>query len=622
MKHFFFFFFFFLTTMVLSDDSFDLEEDLLLSLNEVSEIATKSKLNIDDSPSFVTVLHGDKLLKLGIDDIFGALGLVPGVQLKKEATGVPVVVFRGLSQKGEVKLMMDGVVINNTYRGSIYHFLDFPIELVERIEVIRGAGSILYGSGAVSGVVNIITKMASDESSSIVFATTKGSNYFDAGAMLLTNIGGVNLAMDTYYQNHDDSIDTLDRHLYDYSFGIRVESKNFTFLSRIKKSDMGNVYGVLAVEDTEKNRYNNINETFFAQLSYSSALAKDGHIEALVGYMRYGQKVDSRHPSLGGVNTDYLENSYYTQIDYTSNIIEDNELLVGGRYEIAKVLVSQWNWNNQNPALPQNNVSPDATREVGSLYLNDKYTLNSQLDISAGLRYDNYSDFGSALSPTIGLVYKIASHWRVKGLYSKAFRAPSWVELDSNSDLEAEKSSSIESGVIYKNNKNTTVRLNAYVTTVNNLITKPSNTYIQNSYADFIGGEFEYIFLPNNSLELNLFGSYVKAKDSEGNDLSDIANELLTFTTLYQFNSGFSLNGLVKYVGSSKRAAGDGRNSLSSSITTDITLAYDIRTITAFLTITDIFDKGTSYALLPTSANGSDYIDAGRSVSAKLLWKF
>ena len=64
-----------------TQNELNFEEDFLKSLEEVSEIATKTKLNIDDSPSFVTVLHSNELQQLGIKNIFEALGQVPGVQL-------------------------------------------------------------------------------------------------------------------------------------------------------------------------------------------------------------------------------------------------------------------------------------------------------------------------------------------------------------------------------------------------------------------------------------------------------------------------------------------------------------------------------------------------------------
>ena len=192
-----------LYSLLLSNEDLALEDDFLQSLDEVSEIATKTKLNIDDSPSFVTVLHSDKLLKLGVNDVFEALGLVPGVQLKREKSGVPVVVFRGVSQKGEVKLMVDGVTINNSYRGSIYHYLDFPIEMVERIEVIRGAGSVLYGSGAISGVVNVITKSSNKDSKNSVFVSGGEYDNHKGGAIVSTNIGEFNFSLDAYYQKDD-----------------------------------------------------------------------------------------------------------------------------------------------------------------------------------------------------------------------------------------------------------------------------------------------------------------------------------------------------------------------------------------------------------------------------------
>ena len=174
--------------LLFANENLDLENDFLNSLDEVSEIATKTKLNIDDTPSFVSVLNSEKLKKLGVNNVFEALNLVPGVQLKKESSGVPIVTFRGVTQKSEVKLMVDGVTINNSYRGSIYYYLDFPIEMIKRIEVIRGAGSILYGSGAISGVINIITNSADKSAKNNVFISTGTYSDYKGGALVSTNI--------------------------------------------------------------------------------------------------------------------------------------------------------------------------------------------------------------------------------------------------------------------------------------------------------------------------------------------------------------------------------------------------------------------------------------------------
>lgn len=606
------------STLLLSNEEISFEDDFLQSLEDVSEIATKTKLNIDDAPSFVTVLHSDKLQKLGIDNVFEALAQVPGVQLKREATGVPVVIFRGVSQKSEVKLMVDGVTINNTYRGSIYHYLDFPIEMVERIEVIRGAGSVLYGSGAISGVINIITKSAGSEEQNSVFVSGGSYDYYKGGAIVSSKISDVKVAIDAYYQENQKSIDETDRHLKDYSVGLKINDEHFALIARLKQSELGNANGVFGVHDLNKDKYDNINNSMFAQLSYKNNIGQDNKIEVLGGYTNYAQKIEANHSLAGTIDLNYKEYSYYAQADLISQSFSNNELLIGTKYESSDTLKS-------TISIGSDISNPDFTRNIASVYINDKYTANSSLDISAGIRYDNYSDFGDALSPTLGLVYRITKNWRVKALYAKAFRAPSWVELTSNANLNAETSDSIEAGVIYKNNKNSVIRLNAYRTRINDLITKHL-IYTQTDYADFTGAEFEYIFTPNTQLELNLFASYVQAVDKSGEDVPDIANVLATASGVYELDFGLSLGGLLKYVGSTKRSEGtidvpETRENLQSSIIVDGTLSYSFKDITASLIIKDIFDKGTYYAL-PTSAGNNDFYDGGRTALLKASWEF
>ncbi len=599
-----------LVSLLLGDSELDFETDFLDSLDEVSEIATKTKLNIDDSPSFVTILHSEKLQKLGITNVFEALSQVPGVQLKREKSGVLVVVFRGVSQKGEVKLMLDGVTINNTYRGSIYYFLDFPIELIERIEVIRGAGSVLYGSGAISGVVNIITKSANDDNKNNLFISGGTYDNYSGGAILSTLVGDVKVSVDGYYQNSDKTIETTDRDLTDYSVGLNVKDEHLGVIARVKQSEQGNAYGIFTIPDTNKNRYSNINEAIFAQLSYKNRLGKDNHIELLTGYSQYTQDVETRHSLAGTINAKYSENAYYAQVDFKSNIIKNNELLFGTRVEFAKVLESTL----------ATIAAPDLERDTFSFYFNDKYTLTPDLDISAGLRYDNYSDFGDAFSPTLSLIYRVTKEFRLKALYTNAFRAPSWVELTSNSELKAETSNSYELGFVYKKDPVNVLRLNIYKTTLNDMITK-DGTYVQNSTGTFQGAELEYIYTPLRNLELNLLSSYVDAKDNDNNNIPDVANILTSASALYEFNSGISISTLLKYVSSSKRSDTDIRDDMSDSTLLDGTLTYMIKDLTLSLIVKDIFDKGTYYAL-PTSTTNNDFYDGGRSLFLKAGWEF
>jgi len=611
------------TVLLFANEDLDFENDFLSSLDEVSEIATKTKLNIDDTPSFITVLHSSKLQELGINNVYEALAQVPGVQLKREASGVPVVIFRGVSQKGEVKLMVDGVTINNSYRGSIYHYLDFPIELIERIEVIRGAGSVLYGSGAISGVVNIITKNANNNNEDSVFISGGTYDYYKAGTHFSTKIDDIQVAFDAYYQNSSKTIDSTDRHLRDFSVGVNIKNENFGLIARIKESNIGNAYGILDVPDLDTKKYDNINGAIFAQLSYHDKLSKESEIEILAGYSKYGQIVAAQY-SAGTLDAKYHEHSYYAQIDLKSTILQNNTFLLGSKYESSEVTQSEVKMGS---TLRPPVANPDSKRDILSLYANDIYSISSDLDISAGLRYDNYSDFDDAFSPTLGLVYRLTPTIRVKTLYAQAFRAPSWVEITkANSNLKAETSGSIEAGIIYKNDQDTTLRFNIYTTRINDMIVKnASRIYVQNEGGNFTGSEIEYIYMPNNKLELNVFGSYIHAVDSDNNDLADVANILATTSLIYKLDNGLSFGSLLKYVSSSKRSqtgTPDSRDDMPSSLIFDETISYSFENFSANLIIKDLFDKGTYYALPVRGAYNNDFNDGGRSVLLKATWEF
>ena len=613
-----------LVAPLLANENMEFEDDFLNSLDEVSEIATKTKLNIDDTPSFVSVLHSDKLQKLGVDNVFEALRLVPGVQLKKEVSGVPVVVFRGVTQKGEVKLMIDGVTINNSYRGSVYYYLDFPIEMIERIEVIRGAGSILYGSGAISGVINIITKSSQNNSKNKIFTSAGTYNNYKNGAIISTNLENFKLTLDGYYQKNNKTVKESDRHLKDYSLGINIQNEQFEFISRIKKSDIGNAYGIFGVVDEDRDKYNNENNSFFTQLSYKNNINKNNKINLLAGYTSYEQVVQALHPSKGTVDANYKENSYFSEINLISTSLANNELLIGVKFESSKTLESKW--SAEKPYIPYIS-DPNLDRKIYSLYLNDNYSVSSDFDISAGLRYDHYSDYGNSYSPNLGIVYRLNPEIRLKALYSHSFRAPSWVELtdvklSGYPDLEAETSDSIEMGIVFKPNPNNILRVNLFTSKIKNMIAKDSTGhYVQDSQNHFYGSEIEYIYSPNTKTELNFFASYIKAEDEDGNDLADVANILASTSLTYEFDSHFTFGSLLRYVSSSKRSSLDTREKMKDSLIFNQTISYAFKDFTASLIIKDLFDAGTNYAL-PRNNNDTDFDDDGRGFLIKASMEF
>ena len=135
--------------------------DLLSLLDDQTQLATKTGMNADFIPGMATVLSGEDLLDRGIRTVWGALGLVPGFSQGLEATGERQVLSRGVGfgyASGNIKILLDGVSMNASLTATANPVLNIPIEQVERIEVIRGPGSSVYGEFAYAGVVNVITR--------------------------------------------------------------------------------------------------------------------------------------------------------------------------------------------------------------------------------------------------------------------------------------------------------------------------------------------------------------------------------------------------------------------------------------------------------------------------------
>ena len=592
-----------------------LKNDFLQSLEEVSEIATKSKLNIDDTPSFVSVLHSYKLKKLGVRNLFEALNLVPGVQLSRESSGVATVIFRGSTQKGEVKLMIDGISINNAYRGSIYYYLNFPIELINRIEVIRGPGSILYGSGAVSGVINIITNNSQKDTQNKIFTSAGSYNSYNIGTNISTELNEINIAIDSYYQKNKKSIFSgpdkysntgeSDQHLKDYSIGLNISGEHLSFLSRLKRSEDGNYHGMFDILDKDSNNFYNINQSFIAQVSYQHLFDDNNKIDIIMGLNNYQQEIKTTHLSYLIVTGKYQEHSYFTQVDFISTLIKNNEFLLGAKYETHEIIHSDALYSGVQKDL----VAPKSQKNTIAIYINDNYNVNKNIDISAGLRYVNYSDTKDTLIPSAGIIFRLSNKLRFKAMYSTAYREPSWIEQKSNPSLNAETSSTIEAGFVYKQNLQNILRINLYKSKINNLIKKDSGgTYVHFNNYSFIGSEIEYIFSPNNKIDLTFIASYIDAKDENKNNVPDVANILSTSSFVYSFDSGINIGSLLKFTSKSKRSQTDTRDDKKNNILFDQSISYHINELVISATIKDLFNSGSSYAS-PSNTYPNDFID-------------
>ncbi len=598
---------FLLSTSIMANN-FDAESDFLKSLNSANELAATSKLNRDKTTSLINVLQGKKLEKLGVCNVYEALKYIPGIELVRESSGVMSVIFRGSITKGEVKFMVDGVEINNVYRASYYYFLDFPIELISRIEVLRGPNSTLHGSGAISGVINVITKSSQDSHlENQVLAGAGSHKYSKGGARINVADENYKLSLDAYYQEDAKEIDSTDQHFNDYSVGVFFKAYDLELNTRIKDSIQGNAYGIDgATIDTDKDKYDNKNSNAYLNLIYNSTLSTNNDIKVVLNYSQYAQEIEAQYSI--DLNSDYKEESRSAKVELLNTTIEDNKLLIGINVNKSKTQKTDLNGHPSS----SNIVSPDLVRKIVSVYLQDNYLLNKDMNIDLGLRYDDYSDYGDNTSLDLGLVYRANDDLSYKLKHAHAFRAPSWTELSNfssgNPDLKAETSDNTELSTVYRCNNNSKISLNFYYSIIKDYIQQVGGTYSQEDELTLKGAEFDLSYTPRHNIELDLLASYTDAEDIDSQQIDKIAPFLTTSSLIYTSDIGLVFGSTLRY---------QNTKDVDNKAIFDQTISYNYKDLNIRLIVKNLFDSDVEYFDKSLIIK-----DAKRLVYLKTSWEF
>jgi len=136
----------------------------------IVSVASRRAQQLSTAPSIVSVLTNEELRLLGATNLAEALQYLPGFTHRYKQDGHYDILFRGQKEPADILILIDGERLNNMYDGAAIY--DLPIENIERIEVIRGPGSALYGTNAFAGVISIETYDAEDESALSAWGTS------------------------------------------------------------------------------------------------------------------------------------------------------------------------------------------------------------------------------------------------------------------------------------------------------------------------------------------------------------------------------------------------------------------------------------------------------------------
>jgi len=469
--------------------------------------ASASEQSLKDAPASISVITQEDLKKKPIQNLKDVLQEVPGVQLTNEGDNRQGVSIRGLSSSYTL-ILVDGKRVNS--RNAVFRHNDFdlnwiPVDAIERIEVVRGPMSSLYGSDALGGVVNIITRKVGKAWHGTITADTTiqekrdrgdsyNSNFFVSGP-IVDDLLGVkvygNLGKREKDKQESSNTSATGETPRIEGFTSRSGSAEFA-LTPTENQDMTFGYGF----DRQDRDSDSLNKNRMERQDYS--ISHNGRWDYGNTELRfYGDKIDNLNPG----------NS--SPITSRNNSLDGKLVLPLG--EINQLLTFGGEWRHDKLSDPVNltgGSSSETSASQYALFLEDEWRIFEPLALTTGIRMDDHETYGDHWSPRAYLVYSATDTVTVKGGWATAFKAPSLLQLSpdwtsnscrgsckivGSSDLKPETSESFELGLYYAGDEGLLDGVSGSITTFQNDledmidINRTANRALAPSYSNFVG---------------------------------------------------------------------------------------------------------------------------------------
>ncbi|NQY86410.1 MAG: TonB-dependent receptor [Colwellia sp.] len=632
------------------DEKFDDSLEAFYGDEDFVSIATGTKKAIHKAPSVAIVITSDDIQAMGANTIHQVIETVTGIHIYPSNFNRmnPSYSIRGIhtAQNSQVLFLVNGVRTTFAFNGAKWNILDLGVNLIDRVEVIRGPGSAVYGADAYSGVINVITKGTEN-----IFKNDTGvkAGSFDTKSAWF-NYG---------YQQNDLKL----------SFnGQWQESSGDS--SRIVQTDLLHLLGLSALSNAPgaldtRHRYVDLH----AQLNFKGAYANLWHLDIEGGAgagaaqalsnsdkvtgkqtnIELGYKatiIDNLNIDINLFHQKYEDYTYFKifpdgymdtdGVEYTQGYIgapEGEDTNYGFKFISTYSAISQHNvrieigykdtkeitdeaknfgpgiikvgQTTQDDTLTSVKGTPyifigDNKRRLAYLSLQDEWAFASDWELTTGIRYDDYSDFGSTVNPRLALVWQTQHNLTTKLLYGSAFRAPSFGELFSsnnpillgNPELKAEKIDTWELAFDYRPNFDWKILFNIYKYQASDLISSVAGKMQNTLKQDGIGSEFEAHWQLNEQLKIKLGYAWQNAESSDNDAIADAPQDTFDINIHWKISSDLSLYANSIWITNRDRAPTDLRSEIEDYNLTNLTLNYTgFDNITLTLAAKNVFDN-------------------------------
>ncbi|RLA69791.1 MAG: TonB-dependent receptor [Epsilonproteobacteria bacterium] len=622
--------------------------------------ASRVKEDIKKTAASVTVIDEKMIEIMGANTLLDVLRTVPGLGIHQSQIFVNEIESRGVKTwfSEKVLVLLNGHSLNGLRNGgATLQYDTINLENVERIEVVRGPASALYGENAFTALINIITKKAEDIDGTVASVKLGSYNTQSYNLLFGKKIDDVSIMANLNYVKSDgykayvaqDAIGNsgyTDPTTDKKSLNLNVESKGFYFMGQYTDRKEGPQFGAAkALGDRTLFHY----ESYFVEAGYKKELSDTFSLHTRVYYD------NSKADNIVEVFPKGFPAPFFTDgvlaissaeeekkgVELLLTYKQDQVTLVSGMMYERQELNNPNEIQNYHPItlapfptlveLPEDLRSiAEVDRDVYAFYTELLYDVTDDVRLTLGGRYDHFSDFGDTFSPRGGVTWQANDTNTFKLMYGEAFRAPTFAELYNknnpvlvgNPNLNPEDIETFELNFINSDIDNTEIKLTLFHNYLSNLITVDGTGHHVNSgniNTKGIEAEMKYNLGRGSFIMANY--TYQDPQNETTNaPMPNVSEHKAYMAVNYRFDKTYNLYIDANYRGEQFRSIIDTREEVDSSIVANATLLLKdvfVEDLKLRLSVYNLFDEQVYDSSTPY-----DYPLAQRSFMAELTYKF